>query len=511
MTLQEETMSEVVLEMKNIHKSFPGVKAVDDVSIQVHSGQIVGLIGENGAGKSTLMKILVAFYAPDGGEILLRGDPVFPRSVKDASRYGIGMVFQEQALLGNLTVAENIFLGNEEPFVKGGVINWRRLNRAAADQLARLDYPIPPTTRTDRLDFAQRQMVELARVMALAERSRQTPIIIFDEPTTVGTDEDIARLFETIRGLKSRGACIIFISHRLEEVLDISDYVYVLKDGQMVKSMPAADTNRNQLHHLMVGRERNEEYYREFDQVEPQTEVILELRGCGNGAFKDVSLELHRGEILGLCGVLGSGRDELCRALAGITPITQGEIRIHDKPVNIDGPLDAKNLGIGYAPVDRRAEGLIQYFDVASNITLANPRLVTSRGWLSRRKEKGVAQRWIKRLNIKTPSSQVMAMNLSGGNQQKVVLAKWLAAGVDVLILDHPTRGIDVGAKEEVYALMRELSREGLAILLTSDALAETIALSNRVVVMRDGQVQKVFEAPAGSKPEEYLIVECMC
>jgi ribose transport system ATP-binding protein len=504
-------MTETVLEMRNIHKSFPGVKAVDDVSIQVRSGEIVGLIGENGAGKSTLMKILVGFYAPDAGEILLRGESIAPRSVKAASRYGIGMVFQEQALLGNLTVAENIFLGNEEPFMKRGIINWRRLNRAAADQLARLDYPLPPTLRTDRLDFAQRQMVELARVMALAERSRQTPIIVFDEPTTVGSEEDIARLFETIRGLKDGGACIIFISHRLEEVLDISDYVYVLKDGLLVKSMPAADTNLNQLHHLMVGRERNEEYYREFEQIDAREDAVLSLRNCGNGAFQDVSFDLHRGEILGLCGVLGSGRDELCRALAGIAPISRGEIRVNGKPASIETPQDAKKLGIGYAPVDRRTEGLIQYFDVASNITLANPGLITSHGWLSGRKEKGVARGWIDRLRIKTPSSRVMAMNLSGGNQQKVVLAKWLAAQVDVLIMDHPTRGIDVGAKEEVYALMRELAREGLAILLTSDALAETIALSNRVVVMRDGQIQKVFETPPGDKPEEYLIVECMC
>jgi ribose transport system ATP-binding protein len=504
-------MDNIVLEMQGIQKSFPGVKAVDGVSIEVRSGQVAGLIGENGAGKSTLMKILVGLYAPDQGEILLRGEVIAPRSVKEASRYGIGMVFQEQALLGNLTAAENIFLGNEEPFMTRGVISWKKLNQAAADQLAAIGAQISPKVRTDRLDFAQRQMVELARVMALAERSQQTPIIIFDEPTTVCSEEDIARLFETIRGLKDSGACIIFISHRLEEVLDISDYVYVLKDGQMVKSMRVADTSLNQLHHLMVGRERNEEYYREADQIEPRQEVVLDLRGCGNGAFEDVSFSLRRGEILGLCGVLGSGRDELCRALAGITPIARGKIWINGKPVTIESPLDAKGFGIGYAPVDRRTEGLIQYFDVASNITLANSTAVTSHGWLSGRKEKGVAREWIDRLSIKTPSSQTMAMNLSGGNQQKVVLAKWLAAQVDILILDHPTRGIDVGAKEEVYALMRELAREGLAILLTSDALAETIALSNRVVVMRDGRVQEVFDAPPGKKPEEYQIVECMC
>jgi ribose transport system ATP-binding protein len=261
----------------------------------------------------------------------------------------------------------------------------------------------------------------------------------------------------------------------------------------------------------MVGRERNEEYYRELDQVEPQEMVVLELRDCGNGAFENVSFALRRGEILGICGVLGSGRDELCRALAGITLITRGDIRVRGKPVSIESPLDAKNLGIGYVPVDRRVEGLIQYFEVASNITLANPPLATSHGLLNRRKEKDVAQGWIERLRIMTPSSQAMVMNLSGGNQQKVVLAKWLAARVDVLILDHPTRGIDVGAKEEVYALIRELAKAGLAILLTSDALAETIALSNRLLVMRDGKVQKVFEAPPGHKPEEYLIAECMC
>ncbi|HSR33918.1 MAG TPA: sugar ABC transporter ATP-binding protein [Anaerolineae bacterium] len=504
-------MSDIVLEMQHIHKSFPGVKAVDDVSIKVRSGQVVGLIGENGAGKSTLMKILVGLYAPDQGEILLRGTVITPRSVKDASRYGIGMVFQEQALLGNLTVAENIFLGNEEPYIRRGVISWKKLNGAAGNQLAAIGAKISPKIRTDRLDFSQRQMVELARVMALAGRSQQTPIIIFDEPTTVGSEEDIARLFETIHGLKDTGACIIFISHRLEEVVEISDYVYVMKDGQVAKGMPAADTNLGELHRLMVGRERDEEYYREAGQIDPVEEVVLELRGCGNGAFEDVSFELRRGEILGLCGVLGSGRDELCRALAGIIPITKGEIRVKGKLVTIDTPHKAKSLRIGYVPVDRRAEGLIQYFDVASNITLANPALATSRGMLNRQKEKGVAQEWIERLHIRTPNSQVMAMNLSGGNQQKVVLAKWLAAGVDVLILDHPTRGIDVGAKEEVYALIRELAKRGLAILLTSDALAETIALSNRILVMRDGEIQKVFEAPAGHKPEEYMIVECMC
>jgi ribose transport system ATP-binding protein len=503
-------MSDIVLQMQHIHKSFPGVKAVDDVSIKVRSGQIVGLIGENGAGKSTLMKILVGLYPPDQGEILLRGKVITPRSVKDASRYGIGMVFQEQALLGNLTVAENIFLANEEPFMRGGIISWKKLNRAAADQLDAIGTQILPTIRTDRLDFAQRQMVELARVMALAARSQQTPIIIFDEPTTVGSEEDIVRLFQTIHGLANSGACIIFISHRLEEVMEISDYVYVLKDGRMAQGMPAAETDMGQLHHLMVGRERNEEYYREAGQTEPGEEVVLSLQGCGNGAFEDVTFDLRRGEILGLCGVLGSGRDELCRALAGISRITRGEVQVKGQVVTIDTPLKAKNLGIGYAPVDRRAEGLIQYFDVASNITLAAPSLVTRSGWLSSRKEKTVASEWIDRLQVKTPSAQVMAMTLSGGNQQKVVLAKWLAAQVDILILDHPTRGIDVGAKEEVYALMRELAREGLAILLTSDALSETIALSNRLVVMRDGRVQRIFDAPRGKKPEEYTIVELM-
>ena len=503
-------MVNTILEMRGISKSFPGAQALQGVSLRLWENTVIGLVGENGAGKSTLMKILVGLYSADEGEIELRGELITPRTVEEAARHGIGMVFQEQALLDNITVAENIFLGKEEPFVRHGLIRWEKMHQAACEQLEELGSNIPPDANTGKLSFSQRQTVEVARVMALASRSNQIPIIIFDEPTTVGSQDDVQRLLETIRTLKRR-ATIVFISHRLEEVLEIADHIYVLKDGRNVSDKKSAETSPQELYQLMVGREKRREYYHESQQVNPQETVILELRNCSlQGSFSHVDLELRRGEILGVCGVLGSGKEELCRAVAGITPFTEGKVYVEGKPVTLRTPLDARNLGIGYVPMERRKEGLIQYFGVAPNITLPNPRLIVRNGLLSRRREKAVSSEWVERLGIKTSSLWMLAMTLSGGNQQKVVLAKWLAARVKLLILDHPTRGIDVGAKEEVYGLLRQLAKEGLSMLLTSDTLSEAIALSNRLVVMKDGQVQAILCAPIDQKPDEVQVIKHM-
>ena len=503
-------MGDTVLEFRHINKSYPGVNALTDINFQVHKNQIVGLVGENGAGKSTLTKIMVGFIPPDSGEFILRGKPITFHSVKEAGQHGIGMVFQEQALLPNLSVAENIFLGNEELFTRLGLINWRQMRAAAHQQLRELECGIRPTQNTGALSFAERQLVELSRVMALAARSQQEPIIIFDEPTTIGTLEDIERLLQTILRLKER-ASVVFISHRLEEILRICDHLYVLKDGRNIADMPASETNVDELHRLMVGRERSSEYYRESEQAQPGNDVVLSMQECSVAEhFEDVSLDLRRGEIIGVCGVLGSGREMLCRALSGDLPLTNGKILIEGKPVALRSPAVAKRWGIGYVPVERRKEGLIQYFPVAPNITLANPTLILWRGLLSYRRENAVAEKWVKRLNIKTPRISALARTLSGGNQQKVVLAKWLAAGVKVLVLDHPTRGIDVGSKSEVYALIRELAKQGIAIIMTSENLTEVIALSNRVVVMKDGRVQRIFDADPECKPDEVQLIEYM-
>ena len=319
-------MSEVALEVRNVSKAFPGVQALDHVSFEVRENEIVGLVGENGAGKSTLLKILIGVYQPDEGEVLVGGQSVRPRSVKEASDCGLAMVFQEQSLLSNLTVRENIFLGNEEPFMRFGVINWKKMDRAAQKQLEKVELDLSPSTYTDTLNFATRQMVELARVMTLEDRTKRHPIIILDEPTTVLESGEVELLFKRLRNLKER-ASIIFVSHHLDEILAITDRVYVFKDGQNVAERVTSETNVSELHQLMVGRELKGEYYREGKQATPAEDVVLSIRNLTKkGSYYDVNLDLHRGEIVGLAGVLGSGREDVCRTIAGIVTPDAGQV-----------------------------------------------------------------------------------------------------------------------------------------------------------------------------------------
>jgi ribose transport system ATP-binding protein len=501
-------MDKLILELHNISKSFPGVDALKGVNLRLRRNEVVGLVGENGAGKSTLMKILVGLYQADEGEIILNGNRIKIKSVKEAGQNGIGMVFQEQSLLDNISIASNIFLGNEEEFIRGGMLNWKKLNQEASRLMARFDMKLSPKTMVRDLSFSEKQIVGIARVIAISERCGRMPIIIFDEPTTVGSQSDIDRLFNIIRSIKEMGS-VIFISHRLEEILQISDYIFIMKDGKNVADIPKINATIPDLHRLMVGRERSKEYYREAEQGTYKEEVILQLQNCSrNGNFKNVSLELHKGEILGICGVLGSGREVLCRAIAGILPFQSGNVFINGERVVLHSPLDAKARGIGYVPVDRRNEGLAQFLGIAPNITLASPELIVRNGWLSYKRENAIAREWMGRLEIKASNPLSLVSTLSGGNQQKVVLAKWLASGTRILILDHPTRGIDVGAKEEVYILIRELAKQGLSIILTSDALSELIGLSNRIIAMKDGCIESVIEAPAGKKPDEVEVVK---
>jgi ribose transport system ATP-binding protein len=495
------------LSLEGVSKSFPGVRALKDVSIEVRRGEIVGLIGENGAGKSTLMKILSGVYQPDTGRILIAGKPTRLQDSADANRKGIGMVFQEQSLLTNLTVGENIYLGNEAQFTRGGIVDWKRLYAAAARQLAKVKLAVDPRTRADDLDFASRQMVEIAKALTLEDGSGGHLVILLDEPTSVLERAEIDVLFARVRALRDR-ASFIFVSHRLDEVLELSDRIYVMKDGAVVAELAAAEADVPELHHWMVGRSLQAEYYREPLQKPFAPEVLVEADGLSlRQHYRDVSFTLHRGEILGIAGVIGSGREELTRTLVGFAPHDGGTLTVGRRAVRFTTPADAVDAGMGYVPRERRVEGLVLFLPVAANITLADLGSLTRHGLIDARRERKIASGWVDRLRIRTPGIETLCLNLSGGNQQKVVLAKWLEAKAKVLILDHPTRGLDVGAKEEVYDLVRAVTAEGLGVILTSDTLEETIGLSHTVLVMRDGEITHRADAAPGMKPRQVDLI----
>jgi ribose transport system ATP-binding protein len=499
--------AEPILSLVNVDKRFPGVHALKQVSINLRAGEVVGLIGENGAGKSTLMKILSGVYQHDAGEIRLGGKATRFLDASDANRQGIGMVFQEQSLLTNLSVGENIYLGNEAQFTRFGIVDWRKLFAAAGRQLVKVKVDVDPRTRADDLDFASRQMVELAKALTLEEHAGGHLIILLDEPTSVLERAEIDILFARVRALKSR-ASFIFVSHRLDEVLELSDRIYVMKDGAVVAELKADEADVTQLHHLMVGRSLQAEYYREPLQKPHRETVAVEADQLSlGGAYRDVSFKLHAGEILGIAGVIGSGREELTRTLAGFAPHDGGRLSIGGRELRLRSPAEAVDAGIGYIPRERRVEGLVLFLSVAANVTLADLENLSRFGLIDGREERRLASSWVDRLKVRTPGIDALCLNLSGGNQQKVVLAKWLNAKAKVLILDHPTRGLDVGAKEEVYDLVRAVTAEGVAVVLTSDTLEETIGLSHTVLVMRDGEITHRTSANPGQKPRQVDLI----
>lgn len=501
-----------VLAVENITKVFPGVIALDGVSFHVNRHEVVGLIGENGAGKSTLLKVLTGIYQPDHGQIFREGEQVHFRNAIESANAGIGMVHQEQSLIGAVTVAENIQLGMEDEATKFGFYNWHKLNELAQTQLDKIHSDISPAAQVSSLSFARRQMVELAKALSVEERCEYEPVIILDEPTSVLEGQELETLFEQIDRLREI-ASVIFVSHRLEEVLRVSDRVYVLKDGKSVGEMNAKDADLDDLYRMMVGQASSEEYYHEDGQVDVAgAPVVLEVEGLGlRGAFENVSFKVRKGEILGIAGVIGSGREDLSRVLFGAAPMTSGKIMLNGKAMRFSGPPAAVKRGMGYIPAERRIEGIADGMSVGQNILLVDPAPAAFGPVLVPLKEKSVIRGWIERLRIKTPNAEVNVGNLSGGNQQKVVLAKWLNYdGLQVLLLDHPTRGLDVGAKEDVYSFVREQCARGVAVILLADSLEETIGLSNNIIVMRDGEVIDTFKADPGSKPTPVEIVERM-
>jgi ribose transport system ATP-binding protein len=504
-------MTEPVLRVENLSKAFPGLQALDKVSIEVRAHEVVGLVGENGAGKSTLLKVLAGLYQPDSGVITLRARPVSHRNVAEAAEGGIGMVFQEQSLLPNVTVAENILLGHEGGGVRHGLYRWSHLYDQASAQLAKLGSSLLPNAQTDSLSFAERQVVELAKVLAIEERTRHEPVILLDEPTSILEAEDVDMVLDLIGKLRER-ASVVFVSHRLDEVLRVSDRVYVMTNGRCVAERRPENCDIVELQQLMLGRELSTEYGKrgqgQLAAGGPMRLSVQKLR-C-DGAFDDISFDIHAGEVLGIAGVQGSGREALCRALFGAQEAHGGRILLNGQPMRFDGPAAAVRAGIGYVPAERRVEGIIAGLSVRENMTLAYLRAVMRGPRIDFKRERTLALSWIERLRIKTPSPETPVGNLSGGNQQKVALTKWLIGkNCQVLILDHPMRGLDVGAKAEILALIRELASSGMAIILIADTLEELIALSTAVIVMRDGRISGRFgsgEAP----PTQLQILELM-
>jgi rhamnose transport system ATP-binding protein len=482
-----------LLQLTNVSKSFGGVRALKGVSFDLQAGEVHALVGENGAGKSTLVKIVTGAERPDAGTLEVQGQPVADNDPSLARKLGIAAIYQQPALFPDLTVAENIALGLEPP---GGWrrVRWGERRARAAKLLRRIGAAISPEAEVRRLAMPEQQLVEIARALGADAR-----VLIMDEPTASLSDQETENLFRVIQELKAHNVGIIYISHRLEELPRIADRVTALRDGALVATRRIGEVSRAELIRMMVGRELSAV----FPKTDvPHGEVILETRGlgCRESGVHGVSLGVRAGEILGLAGLVGAGRTELARTLFGLTPADAGEVRVRGRPVKVDSPARAVALGVAYVPEDRRRHGVILEMSVAANATLAVLRKVSSLGFLSPRREHDLAGGFVGRLGIKTPSVDTAAGDLSGGNQQKVALARWLAAGPAVLILDEPTQGVDVGAKAEIHRLMGELAGRGLAIIMISSELPEVLGMSDRVAVMRGGTVVGVLDRAAATQ-----------
>ncbi|MFP3089839.1 sugar ABC transporter ATP-binding protein [Treponema sp. TIM-1] len=476
--------NDIILEMRDITKRFPGVLALNKTRLTLRKGKVHVLLGENGAGKSTLIKTITGAYVPDEGEILLEGKPVKLDSPIHARQLGISAVYQEFNLINDLDVAKNIFLGRE--LMTGGsfVMNSRAMYRKSAEYLDRIGAKIDPHTVVRNLGVAAQQMVEITKAI-----STECKILILDEPTAVLTGQEIDRLFEAVKILKSRGVAIVFISHRLEEIGRIGDEVTVMRDGAYINTLPINDDkiDIDLLVKLMVGREIIDKFPKE--EV-PIGEEILKVEDLSRkGTLKNINLTLHAGEILGIGGLVGAGRTEMVKAIFGIDKVDSKKLTVFGKKVSIRQPKDAIRLGIGLAPEDRKVEGLNLVMSVMNNIIMASADRMSRFGIISKKRRVSVPETLVKKLRIVTPSIHQYVQNLSGGNQQKVVLAKWLAVGSRIVIFDEPTRGIDVGAKVEVYQLMNNMVREGAGIIMISSELPELIAMSDRILVMHEGQI----------------------
>jgi ribose transport system ATP-binding protein len=482
-----------VLELRGISKRFPGVVALDGIQFDLRAGEVHVLVGENGAGKSTLVKILSGIYQPDEGEILLDGRPVTLPDPHAAQEQGISTVHQELNLVPHLDVGRNMYLGRE-PLRTAGIIDWPALYTGASAQLAALGMSFDPHTRVRSLGVALQQMTEIAKALIAEAR-----VLILDEPTAAITAEESEQLFRIVSTLRDQGAAIVFISHHLDDATRIGDRVTVLRDGKYVATLPMAGTTPRDLIRLMVGRELTQQFP---DRPHNPGAVALQVSALNRrGMLHDISFAVRRGEILGIAGLVGAGRTELARAIFGIDPIDSGEIEIHGQSTHIGSPRAAIQHRMALLPEDRKQQGLVLLLSVADNIAMAAPEnLPSPPGLVPPVQRARAADRFIQALRIRTPSSRQRVVNLSGGNQQKVVLAKWLLTEADIFFFDEPTRGIDVGAKLEVYRLMNDLLERGAAIVMISSELPEVLGMSDRILVMREGRIVAELDGPTATQ-----------
>jgi len=491
-----QTAGRVLLEMKGIGKSFPGVKALEGVNLSIREGQVHALLGENGAGKSTLIKILSGAYTRDEGEIFFDGQLADIKAPADAEHLGISTIYQEFNLAPNMTIAENIFLGHLP--TKAGTIDWATVKKRSRELLDSLEVDLSVDALTGSLSVAQQQMVEIAKAL-----NRNTRILVMDEPSAVLSERDIENLFAVVRRLQASGIGIIYISHRLREIFELADEVTVLKDGRYVDTKQVADVNMEQLVNLMIGRDLEDVYPKRHGEP---GEVVLEVSHLAQAHLaKDVSFQLRAGEIVGFAGITGSGRTEVARVIFGADKPTAGEMKLYGKPFRPRSPRDAINQGVALVTEDRKRQGLLLKLQVYFNTTVSGLDRLTSFGVLRLQDEMTLVQQWIKNLRIKTPSPEFMVVNMSGGNQQKVILARWLSLGIKVFIMDEPTRGIDVGSKSEIYQTMADLAEQGVAIIMISSELPEVLGMSDRVMVMREGRMVKELSRAEASEEEIML------
>ncbi len=474
-------MGEVILKMTDIDKSFPGVHALDHVNFEVRRGEVHALMGENGAGKSTLMKVLTGIYTKDSGSIVYEGKEVAFRNAREAQDAGVVIVHQELNMLGHLTVAQNIFIGRE--YKKGIRINDKKMNEEADKLFKQLHIDIDPTETMSNLTVGKQQMCEIAKAI-----SHDAKVIIFDEPSAALTETEIQELFKIIRDLRKQNLGIVYISHRMDEIKVITDRVTVMRDGAYVGTLVTEECTKDDIINMMVGRVIYEDPKTE-SMVAPDAPVVLKVEHLNAGKMvQDVSFELRKGEILGFSGLMGAGRTETARAIFGADPKQSGKIYVNGQEVAVNSPRDAVKHGIGYLSEDRKRFGIVVQKTVAENSTMACLEDFSKGPFINKKAEREIAQKYVDSLATKTPSVDQLVVNLSGGNQQKVVIAKWLVNNCDILIFDEPTRGIDVGAKNEIYKLMNKLAAEGKSIIMISSEMTEILRMSDRIIVMCEGK-----------------------
>lgn len=484
------------VELKNINKSFPGVKALTNITADFYPGKVHVLLGENGAGKSTIIKVISGVYQADEGTLKVNGKEEVFMSTRESLAKGISVIHQELSVIPDLTVAENIFLGREPKIGNSGLIDKAKMNRDTKELLDSMGVQIKPKEFIRKLNNGDKQMVEIARAV-----SQNSSMVIMDEPTSSLSSHEVEALFRVISKLKKENVAIIYISHRLKEIAEIGDTVTILRDGNLVKTVSLNEIEESEMIALMVGRKITQFYYKAENAI--KNEVVLEVKDyTKEGQFENISFQLHRGEVLGIAGLIGAGRTEVMRAVFGAEKVDSGECYVFGQKVNFRTPKEAIAMGIGLIPEDRRNQGLLLEKNVKENTSLSSIYTNSNKGFINFKWETEAALEYIKKMKTKTPSERAITKNLSGGNQQKIVIAKWLLAKAKILIMDEPTRGIDVNAKAEIYILMKEFVENGGSIIVVSSELPEVIGVSDRIMIMREGKISGILDAPEATEKE---------